>query len=256
MRGQHQRPDGGSVAAGQPASRQRPGIVAPFPPRPGANGSRRYPGNPNQWCAGRLCLVDQLPFDQRQPQLPSRETAPEARHPRRLPPLLHVLDDIHRRRPHERRQRPLRQRTPILDRPRRFAVRQPPLRGARQRQRLLALVVRVVDAPRHRSAPSTRPPGTSACRSSPCVSCPGREQRVVDPALEPGLSSLRFSARISPSSSRADAFRPAFFCPSGSSQLLPSDAPRGAARRRPVRKMAALLSSRDGLWNLDRVRGN
>ena len=56
-----------------------------------------------------------------------------------------MLDDIHRRRPHERRQRPLRQRIPILDRPRRFAVRQPPLRGARQRQRLLALVVRVVE---------------------------------------------------------------------------------------------------------------
>ena len=56
-------------------------------------------------------------------------------------------------------------------------------------------------AARPRSARSTRPPGTSACRSSPCMSCPGREQLVVDPALGQGLSSLRFSARISPSSS-------------------------------------------------------
>ncbi len=35
------------------------GIVAPFPPRAGtgsANGSRRYPRNPNQWFAGRLRL--------------------------------------------------------------------------------------------------------------------------------------------------------------------------------------------------------
>ena len=170
--------------------------------------------------------------------------------------LLHVLDDVHRRRPHERRQRPLRQRIPILDRPRRFAVRQPPLRGARQRQRLLALVVRVVELrdidPLRRLARQERQ--RAARRRVYRARAVNNASSI--PRLSRGLSSLRFSARISLSSSRADAFRPGFFCPSGSSQLLPSDAPRGAARRRPVRKMAALLSSRDGLWNLDRVWGN
>ena len=111
-------------------------------------------------------------------------------------------------------------------------------------------------APRHRSAPSTRPPGTSACRSSPCISCPGREQLIVGPALEQGLSSLR-----SPPESVHRRHEPT---PSGQGfsaapdplTLLPSGAPRGAARRLPVRKMAALLSSCDGPPNLDRVRGN
>jgi len=48
--------------------------------------------------------------------------------------------------------------------------------------------VRVVEhgdlAPFRRLAHQER----SACRSSPCISCPGREQLVVDPALEQGLS--------------------------------------------------------------------
>ena len=197
----HQPPDGGSVDTGQPASRQRSGIVAPFPPRPGANGSRRYPGNPNQ-VAGRLRLVDQLPFGRRQTQLPPpRKTVREARPPRRpaaapprarrrpppssartAPAALAAADPDYRSSPSFRR--------PAAAPTRRSTASASPLpRRARRR------------APRHRSAPSTRPPGTSACRSSPCISRPGREQFVIDPALEQGLSSLRFSARISPSSS-------------------------------------------------------
>ena len=124
------------------------GIVAPFPPRaareaPTARAAIR--ATPTSGSQVDCVFVDQLPFDRRQPQLPPRETVPEARHPRRLLPFLHVLDHVHRRRPPEPRQRRSRQRIPIVGRPRRFAVRQPPLRGARQRQRLLALVVRVVE---------------------------------------------------------------------------------------------------------------
>ena len=81
------------------------------------------------------------------PQLPAREPAPEARRARRLKPLFHVLDHVHRRRPAEPRHERPRQRIVVLDRPRRLAVGQPAPRGVGQpqRQRLLALVVGVVE---------------------------------------------------------------------------------------------------------------
>ena len=85
------------------------------------------------------------PFDRRQSQLPPRAPGPRSpatgaaatappRARSHAPPLPPAL-----------RQRLLRQRIAILDRCRRLAVRQPPRRGSRQQQRLLALVVRVVE---------------------------------------------------------------------------------------------------------------
>ena len=81
------------------------------------------------------------------PHLPSGEAALEARRARRLQSFLDVLDYVHRRRPPEPRQQRARQRIGVLDRPGRLAVRQPPARGVRQRQRhrLPALVVIVVE---------------------------------------------------------------------------------------------------------------
>ena len=79
------------------------------------------------------------------PQLPAREPAPEARLARRRQPLLHVLDHVHRRRPPEPCQQRPRQRVRVFDRPRSLAVGHPPRRGVRKRQRLLALVVRIVE---------------------------------------------------------------------------------------------------------------
>ena len=67
------------------------------------------------------------------PQRPAREPALDARRPRRRDPFLHMLDHVHRRRPAEPRQQRARQRVPVLDRPGRLAVRQPPARGVRQR---------------------------------------------------------------------------------------------------------------------------
>ena len=122
------------------------GTVAPFPPRPGANGSRRYPGNPNQ-VAGRLRLVDQLPFGRRQTATPAPAKngprSPASAAPRRRSSTCSTTSTAVVR-PNRASGRS-RQRIPIIDRPRRFAVRQPPLRGARQRQRLPSLVVRVVE---------------------------------------------------------------------------------------------------------------
>ena len=150
--------EAGACSTASPTTRRRvcryrptrlasaPGVVASFPPRSGANGSRRYPGNPNQWQVDCVLLISCHLVGVNRSSRP-RETVREARPPRHLPPLLHVLDDVHRRRPPEPGQRCSRQRIPIVvvDRHRRFAVRQPPLRGARQRQRLPALVVRVVE---------------------------------------------------------------------------------------------------------------
>ena len=137
-----------AVATGQPASRQRPASSLPSRharAREAPTARAAIRATPTSGSQVDCVFVDQLPFNRRQPQLPRRETVPEARHPRRLLPFIHVLAHVHRHRPPEPRQRRSRQRIPIVGRPRRFAVRQPPLRGARQRQRLLALVVRVVE---------------------------------------------------------------------------------------------------------------
>ena len=79
---------------------------------------------------------------------------------------------------------------------------------------------------------------------------PGREQLVVDPVPEQGLPSERF-----PSESLSTPSCLGIFCRFGSSQLLPPAALDRAPQTHPVRKIAALLSSRGGLPNLDRVRG-
>ena len=102
------------------------GIVAPFPPRTGANGSRRYPGNPNHWCAGRLRLVDQLPIWSASTAAPvprNGPRSPASAAPATAPPRARRRA---RCRAPEPRQRRSRQRSPILDRRRRLPVRQPP----------------------------------------------------------------------------------------------------------------------------------
>ena len=64
-----------------------------LPATPGRERLAPLSGQP-QPVAGRLRLVDQWPVGRRQPQLPPRGTAREARPPRRLPPLLQVHDDV------------------------------------------------------------------------------------------------------------------------------------------------------------------
>ena len=61
--------EAGTCSTASPSTRRRvcryrptrlasaPGVVAPFPPRSGANGSRRYPGNPNQWQVDCVLLI-------------------------------------------------------------------------------------------------------------------------------------------------------------------------------------------------------
>ena len=156
--------------------------------------------------------------------------------PGRLAPLLHVHDDEHRRRPPEPRQRSSRQRIPILDRRRRLPVRQPPRRGARQHQRLLALVVRVVE---HRDLDPLRRLARQE-RQRAARRRVYRARAVNNSSSIPRLSKDWSSLRFPPDSlHRRHEPTPSV---QGSSAgpdpltLLSSDAPRGAARRLPVRK--------------------
>ena len=81
------------------------------------------------------------------PHVPPREPRPEAGLPRPRHPRLHVLDHVLRRRAPEPRQQRRRQQVGVLDRAGRLGVLQTSPRHVRQRQheRLLALVVRVVE---------------------------------------------------------------------------------------------------------------
>ena len=66
---------------------------------------------------------------------------------KQLRPFQDVLGHVHHRRPAEAGRHGPRRRVPVLDRPGRLAVREQAARSVRQRQRqrLLALVVRVVE---------------------------------------------------------------------------------------------------------------
>ena len=187
----HSHDEAGTCSTASPTTRRRVCRYRPtrlasasqhrsLPATPGRERLAPLSGQPQPVVRRSTAFVDQLPFDQRQPQLPPRE----ARHPaapatappraRRRPPpssartapaALAAADPDSRSSPSSRR--------PSAAPTRRSTAAASP-RPCRARRR----------APRPRSAPSTRPPRTSACRSLPCISCPGREQRVVDPALE------------------------------------------------------------------------
>ena len=161
-------------AARRPPPPAGPGIPSAAVPAAGAPDSGPPPPAPigpapiEPAPAPPLSLLEEIERDvalHTAPQFPAREPAPEARLARRLEPLLHVLDHVHRRRPPEPRQQRPRQRIVVLDRPGGLAVRQPARRGVRQpqRQRLLALVVGVVEHPdldllRRLARPELQPP--------------------------------------------------------------------------------------------------
>ena len=146
-----------------------------LPATPGRERLAPRSGQP-QPLAGQLRLVDQLPFGRPQPQFPPPRSGPRTpasaapatappRARRRPPPTfartapaaLAAADSDSRSSPSS----PHPSAAPTR---RSTASASPHLRRARRRART------------RRSAPSTRPPATSACRWSPCISCPGREQ--------------------------------------------------------------------------------
>ena len=100
-------------AARRPPPPAGPGIPSAAVPAAGAPDSgppaaRAHRTGAHRTCAGPSAqLLEEIERDvalHTAPQFPAREPAPEARLARRLEPLLHVLDHVHRRRPPEPRQ--------------------------------------------------------------------------------------------------------------------------------------------------------
>ena len=99
---------GPDIGTGQPTSRQHPASSLRSRHARARKCQRLAPLSAQPQPVVRrstASLLISLPFHRRQPKFPPGATAPEARHPRRLPPFLHLLAHVHRRRPPEPRQR-------------------------------------------------------------------------------------------------------------------------------------------------------